>query len=81
MNIAGAVVIFVILWWTVFFAVLPWGVRSRWETGDDGVAGADPGAPAEIDLKKKALVTTGITVGVWALVVAVVASGVINFRE
>ena len=43
MNIAGAVVTFLITWWTVFLAVLPLGVRSRWESEADGVTGADPG--------------------------------------
>jgi hypothetical protein len=44
MNPAGAIVIYVLIWWSVFFAVLPWGVRGRWESDDDGVKGADPGA-------------------------------------
>ena len=81
MNPAGAIVIFVIIWWTVFFAVLPFGVRGRWESEDDGVKGADPGAPARIDLKKKALWTTAIAAALWAVVVAVIASGVFDFRD
>lgn len=81
MNVAGAVVIFVITWWTVFLAVLPLGVRGRWESEADGVAGADPGAPAEPDLKRKALLTTGIAFGISAVIIAIAASGVINFRE
>lgn len=81
MNPVGAVVIYVLIWWTVFFAVLPWGVRGRWESDDDGVAGADPGAPAAPDLKKKALWTTGVSFALWAIVEAVILSGVLNFRE
>ena len=46
MNIAGAFVIFVMVWWCVFFAILPIGVKSRWESESDGVDGADPGAPS-----------------------------------
>lgn len=81
MNPAGAVVVFVIIWWTVFFAVLPWGVRGRWESEDDGVKGAEPGAPVTPDLKKKLLWTTGITLVLWAIAEAVIISGVISFRE
>ncbi|MEQ8935954.1 MAG: DUF1467 family protein [Amphiplicatus sp.] len=81
MNPAGAVVVFVIIWWTVLFAVLPWGVRGRWESDDDGVRGAEPGAPVKPDLKKKLLWTTGITAVLWTIAEAVIISGVISFRE
>lgn len=81
MNPGGAIVIFVLIWWSVFFAVLPFGVRSRWEERDDGVKGAEPGAPAAPDLKRKALVTTGIAAAIWAIVIAVMLSGVVDFRD
>lgn len=81
MNPLGAVVIFVLIWWSVFFAVLPFGVRGRWEAADDGVKGAEPGAPEAPDLKRKFMVTTGIAAVLSAVVVAIVASGVIDFRD
>lgn len=81
MNIAGAIVIYVIVWWVVFFAVLPWGVKGRWESESDGVAGAEPGAPVTPDLKRKALITSAISLALWAVIVAIIVSGVINFRE
>lgn len=81
MSIAGAVVIYILIWWSVFFAVLPWGVRGRWEDKDDGVAGADPGAPVAPNLKRKALITTGVAFAFWAITVAVIMSGVVNFRD
>lgn len=81
MNIVGAIVIYIIVWWVVFFAVLPWGVRGRWESEDDGVKGAEPGAPVSPDLKRKALITSAIALGVSAVIIAIVMSGVINFRE
>lgn len=81
MNVVGAIVIYIIVWWVVFFAVLPWGVRGRWESEDDGVKGAEPGAPVTPDLKRKALITSAIAFGVSAVIVAVIMSGVIDFRE
>jgi predicted secreted protein len=81
MNIGGAIVIFVLIWWSVFFAVLPWGVRGRWEETDDGVKGAEPGAPVKPDLKRKALITTAIAAALWAITVAIILSGVINYRD
>lgn len=81
MSIVGAIVIYIVAWWAVFFAVLPWGVRGRWELEDDGVKGAEPGAPVTPDLKRKALITSAIALGVSAVIIAIVMSGVINFRE
>lgn len=81
MNPAGAVVIFVICWWLVFFAVLPRGVQGRWESEDDGVKGADPGAPVKPDLKAKAWLTTKIAIVIWAVVVAIILSGVFSFEN
>jgi predicted secreted protein len=52
--------IFVVVWWVVLFAVLPWGVRSQEESGEM-VPGTDPGAPAAPALLKKAAWTTVAT--------------------
>jgi predicted secreted protein len=52
--------IYFITWWTVLFAVLPWGVRSQTEQGDV-VPGTDPGAPAFPQLKSKIVWTTVVT--------------------
>jgi predicted secreted protein len=81
MNIGGAIVIFVLIWWSVFFAVLPWGVRGRWESEDDGVKGAEPGAPVRHNLKRKALITTVIAAAFWVLTVAIILSGVISYND
>ena len=81
MNIASAIVVYVLWWWLVFFAMLPTGVQGRWEGQDDGVEGADPGAPTEPQLKKKAIRTSIIALVLWMLTVAIILSGIFNFRE
>ncbi len=81
MNIGGAIVIYVIIWWLVFFALLPMGVTSRWESTDDGVEGADPGAPQNPDLKRKAVRASVIAAGLSVIVIFIIMSGVINFKE
>jgi predicted secreted protein len=45
MRIGTLAAIYFLIWWTVLFAVLPWGVRNQEEAGDV-VPGSDPGAPA-----------------------------------
>lgn len=58
MNITLGLAIYFILWWTVLFAVLPWGVRSQKEAGMTPSVGSDPGAPVLPQLVKKAIATT-----------------------
>jgi len=82
MNIAGGIVVYLILWWTIFFAVLPWGVRGLWEDPDKAQPrGAEPGAPQDPQLMRKVLRTTWITAIVWLIVFAVIQSGIIDYRD
>ncbi|MBL8708684.1 MAG: DUF1467 family protein [Rhodospirillaceae bacterium] len=53
--------IFLIIWWLVLFAVLPWGVRRQ----ESDEVGHDPGAPANPMLLKKAVITTAIALALW----------------
>ncbi len=70
-----AIAIFLTIWFTVLFAVLPFGVRSQHEAGDV-VRGTDPGAPVAPRLLVKALWTTVISAAVFAALVALArASG------
>ena len=65
-----AVAVFLTIWFTVLFAVLPIGVRSQHETGEV-VPGTDPGAPTSPRLLMKAGVTTLLSVVVFVLLVFV----------
>jgi predicted secreted protein len=58
-------------WFTVLFAVLPFGVRSQQEEGTF-VEGTDPGAPVAPKLWIKALWTTVLTAIVFGILVLVV---------
>ncbi|MCJ8143130.1 DUF1467 family protein [Ancylobacter sp. A5.8] len=59
MGITTYIAIYFIVWWTVIFAVLPFGVRSQHE---DGVIedGTEPGAPQRPLLLRKILATSVI---------------------
>lgn len=68
MGITTYIAIYFIVWWTVIFTILPFGVRSQHE---DGVVedGTEPGAPQRPLLLRKALVTTvvaAVIVGLFA---------------
>lgn len=64
-----ALAIYVTIWWIVLFAVLPLGVRSAEEAGEERTEGADPGAPVAPQLMKKAAITTVIAAIVFVFVV------------
>lgn len=65
-----AVAVFLTIWFTVLFAVLPLGVRSQSEAGEVA-PGTDPGAPMAPRLLFKALLTTAISAAVFVLLVVV----------
>jgi predicted secreted protein len=71
------VVAYVIIWWVVIFAVLPFGVRPV-EKSDIGHAA---GAPANPRLWRKAGITTVVAAAIWAGFYALVQSHLISFRQ
>lgn len=73
MSIPLSIALYLTIWWTVLFAVLPFGVRSAHEDGPVE-AGTDPGAPVRPLLFKKALWTTVISAVIFAGVYAFAAS-------
>ena len=77
MSVVSGVVVFVILWWTVLFAVLPW----RAAPVANPELGHAPSAPARPRLAWKALWTTIITSVLWVIVYAIVVSDLFSFRR
>lgn len=73
-----AVAIYFTIWWTVLFAVLPWGVTSHAQAGIDKGDGGDPGAPVDPKLKKKFITTTWISAILWVVVWAIIHFGLIT---
>jgi predicted secreted protein len=74
-DIVFFVSIFLVIWWTVLFAVLPLGVRSHHEEGIEVPGGGDPGSPVDPKLKKKFFTTTWI-----AALLTFIAWVVIHFQ-
>ena len=62
-----AICVYLTIWWTVLFAVLPWGIQSHAEAGIDPGDGGDPGAPVDPKLKRKFFTTTWVSAIVFAL--------------
>ncbi|NVJ71013.1 MAG: DUF1467 family protein [Alphaproteobacteria bacterium] len=81
MNIATIILVYVIAWWMVFFAALPFGVRSQHETEEGVTEGTEPGAPADPMLKKKILITSLIAVVITTAYYFLATSDLITFRQ
>lgn len=76
MGIVSSIVVFLIIWWTVLFAVLPLRV-----TRDEPlVDGQDSGAPDHPHLWWKFKVTTGVTSVLFLIVFTAVSMNLIDFR-
>ncbi len=60
-------VIYLILWWLVFFVMLPFGI----ERDQDVTFGNDPGAPKKSLVKKKAIISSFITLFLTAVAIVI----------
>ena len=60
-------VIYLILWWLVFFVILPFGI----ERDQDVTFGNDPGAPKKSLVKKKAIISSLITFFLTAVAIVI----------
>lgn len=76
MTWTSGIVLFVLIWWLVFFAVLPWGIRRA---GDETL-GHDAGAPLKPRLRLKAAVTTAIAAILFGIAFWLVQSEYISLR-
>ena len=72
-----ALVVFVMVWWTVLFAVLPIGTRP---VAEPDAATGWRGAPARPRIGRKLLMTTAVSLVIWAVIMAVIRSDLISFR-
>ncbi|HCK32261.1 MAG: hypothetical protein CMH32_03865 [Micavibrio sp.] len=77
MDIFTAIIVYLIIWWVVLFAVLPWGVKPP----ADHQTGNVSSAPDTPDLKKKFIITSVIAAIFLALTILLINLDVIDFRE
>ena len=72
MSLTTSIAVFLIIWWTVLFAVLPLGTRTHAEMGIDVPGGGDPASPVDPKLKQKFFTTTWVAAIVFAVLWSVV---------
>ncbi len=80
MNLTGAIVLYAVIWFMVFFVLLPIRERSQAEDGIV-VPGTPASAPVDPKLRKKAIWTTAITTVIWAVIAWVILSGKVTMAD
>ena len=80
MSITAAIVLFAVVWFMVFFIVLPLRLTTQ---GDAGVVvpGTPKSAPTTEIVGRKAKITTVVAIVVWAILAGIILSGTITVRD
>jgi predicted secreted protein len=73
-----AFVLFTLIWWTVLFAILPFGTKPVADA--DETAGGWRGAPARPMIGRKMLATTLVAALLWVVAMWIIQSGWVSFR-
>lgn len=77
MSVFTGIILYLMIYWTVLFCVLPWGNRAP----DDLVEGHAGSAPANPRIKQKFMITGVVAAIIWGIVFALIQLGVIDFYD
>ena len=78
MSITGLAIIYIIIWWIVFFAILPIDVdRSK----TIKIEGEDTGSPENPKILKKFIYCTGITSIIFVIIYLLMKYEYLNLRD
>ena len=77
MGYFNGFVLYVLIWWTVLFAVLPLGTSPVVEPDQ---ATGWRGAPARPRIARKLVITTLVSLAIWGFCALIISSGWISFR-
>jgi predicted secreted protein len=77
MSWATGVMVYLVIWWTILFAVLPLGVRRVENPGK----GEERGAPERPQLLRKAIITSIVAAVLWLAFYFLHQADVFSFRR
>ena len=77
MSWATGVMVYLVIWWTILFAVLPLGVKRVEKPG----RGQDHGAPDKPQLLRKAIITSVVAAVLWLGFYALQQMDLFSFRQ
>lgn len=80
MGPVSGLVLFAVIWTLVFFIVLPLRLQTQGEAGEI-VPGTHASSPANVDIKRKAKVTTLWAFPIWVVIAGVILTGAVTVRD
>lgn len=80
MGITSAIVLFAVIWFMTFLCIIPIRLTTQGDIGEV-VPGTHAGSPEVHNLKKKAWITTAISVVLWIIIASIIISGAITVRD
>lgn len=80
MGITSALVLFAVIWFMVFFIVLPLRLTTQGEAGEV-VPGTHASAPHNPQMARRAKITTVIALVLWGGIAGVILTGTISVRD
>lgn len=73
-------VLYFLIWWTVLFAILPWGIRGQNEENSI-IQGTEPGAPTNSHMWRKVKQTTIAAAIIWVIVASIIHFELISWND
>ena len=78
MSPTGLAILYIIIWWVIFFAILPIDVNRQKTTE---IEGEDPGSPENPKMLKKFIYCTGITTIIFIIIYLLMKFEYLNLRN
>ena len=78
MSPTGLAILYIIIWWVVFFSILPIDVNRK---KTNQIEGEDPGPPENPKISKKFLYCTGISSIIFIIIYLLIKFEYLNLRN
>ena len=78
MSITGLAIVYIIIWWVIFFAILPIDVDRK---KNQKIEGEDPGSPENPKMMKKFIYCTVITTFLFIIIYLLMKFEYLNLRN
>ena len=78
MSATGLAIIYIIIWWIVFFTILPIDVNRQKSIK---IEGEDTGSPENPKMLKKFIYCTGVTTVIFMIIYLLIKYEILNLRS
>ncbi|MGH1579223.1 DUF1467 family protein [Planktotalea sp.] len=80
MGITSALVLFAVIWFMTFLIAIPIRLQTQGDVGEV-VPGTHASSPEHHNLRKKALITTIVSIVLWCIIAGTIISGIVSVRD